>query len=283
MDRFQRKKTLLKELQEKNRAGGIVDRRFGENDPTMTPEERMLERFTREHQRTSKGAAFNLEDEDELTHYGQSLSKLDDFDNVGLGLDDEEEEDGGRIDKSTVQKSHFGGFEDGEDEDEDEDEVGIHAMWNCVRADSRPARAKEVEGRSYVGGDSKEQDAQGEASSSRAPRVPSLTPTFTATTTSATRGGRESAARTRSRARLHPFPSLRPRPLRLRIHIKGTCTVGPRRDRATCYPRSSQRPTDGPGPGVRPVCPRTCLRAARKAEGPDEDGGGDRARGEGGA
>jgi nucleolar protein 14 len=88
----QRKKTLLKEFQEKDRAGGIVDRRFGENDPSMSLEDRMLERFTRERQRASKGAAFNLEDEDELTHYGQSLSKLDDFDNVGLGMDDDDEE-----------------------------------------------------------------------------------------------------------------------------------------------------------------------------------------------
>ena len=61
----------------------------------MTPEERMLERFTRERQRTSRGVAFNLEDEGELTHYGQSLSKLDDFDNVGLNLDDEEEDERG--------------------------------------------------------------------------------------------------------------------------------------------------------------------------------------------
>ncbi|KAI0722728.1 Nop14-like protein [Earliella scabrosa] len=117
----QRKKTLLKEYEEKDRAGGILDRRFGENDPTMTPEERMLERFTRERQRTTKGAAFNLEDEDELTHYGQSLSKLDDFDNVGLGLDDDEE-DGGQMDKRTVEKSHFGGFGDEDDDEEDDDE-----------------------------------------------------------------------------------------------------------------------------------------------------------------
>lgn len=55
----------------------------------------MLERFTRERQRTSRGVAFNLEDEGELTHYGQSLSKLDDFDNVGLNLDDEEEDERG--------------------------------------------------------------------------------------------------------------------------------------------------------------------------------------------
>ena len=79
----------------------------------------MLERFTRERQRESKGALFNLEDGDELTHYGQSLSRLDDFDNVGLGLDDEDDEDGGQIDSRTVQKVHFGGFESEEDGDEE--------------------------------------------------------------------------------------------------------------------------------------------------------------------
>lgn len=51
----------------------------------------MLERFTKERQRTSRGVNFNLEDEDELTHYGQSLSTLDDFDGTGLVLDDEED------------------------------------------------------------------------------------------------------------------------------------------------------------------------------------------------
>lgn len=54
----------------------------------------MLERFTRERQRASKGDVFNLEDEEELTHYGQSLSKLDDFDNIGLDLEDEDEDRG---------------------------------------------------------------------------------------------------------------------------------------------------------------------------------------------
>jgi nucleolar protein 14 len=83
----------LKEWEEKNRAGGIVDRRFGENDPTMSLEERMLERFTRERQRASKSAAFNVEDEDELTHYGQSLSKLDDFDDVALRSEDDNDDE----------------------------------------------------------------------------------------------------------------------------------------------------------------------------------------------
>jgi nucleolar protein 14 len=57
----------------------------------MSLEERMLERFTLEGQRSSNAAVFSLEDEEELTHYGQSLSKFDDFDNVGiLGEEDEE-------------------------------------------------------------------------------------------------------------------------------------------------------------------------------------------------
>ncbi|KAF8305377.1 Nop14-like protein [Clavulina sp. PMI_390] len=89
-----RKKLLLPEYEKKNKVGGIIDRRFGESDLTLTPEERMLERFTRERQRTSRGVDFNLDDEveDELTHYGQSLSAVDDFDGAGLGLDDDDEE-----------------------------------------------------------------------------------------------------------------------------------------------------------------------------------------------
>ncbi|KAF7332673.1 hypothetical protein MKEN_00150200 [Mycena kentingensis (nom. inval.)] len=113
----QRKKTLLKEYEEKGRAGGILDRRFGENDPSMSVEERMLERFTRERQRASKGVAFNLEDEDELTHYGQSLSKLDDFDGAGLRMDEDEEEDEEAPHKMDV-AAHFKGFSDDEDEPE---------------------------------------------------------------------------------------------------------------------------------------------------------------------
>ena len=60
----------------------------------MSLEERMLERFTRERQRASKAVVFNLQEEEELTHYGRSLSKLDDFDEAGLGMDQDEEEEG---------------------------------------------------------------------------------------------------------------------------------------------------------------------------------------------
>jgi nucleolar protein 14 len=85
----------LKEFQDRGRVGGVVDKRFGENDPSLSLEERMLERFTKERQRASKGTIFNLEGEEQLTHYGQSLSNLDDFDDVGLPMDEDEDDEQG--------------------------------------------------------------------------------------------------------------------------------------------------------------------------------------------
>ena len=71
-----RVQTLLPELSRRHKSGGIVDRRIGENDPRLAPEERMLQRFTRAANRSKKKSAFNLEDaeEEQLTHMGQALS-----------------------------------------------------------------------------------------------------------------------------------------------------------------------------------------------------------------
>ncbi|KAG0279373.1 nucleolar complex protein 14 [Linnemannia exigua] len=108
-----RRKTLLQELQKKNKAGGVVDKRFGEDNPNMTPEEKMLERFTREKQSRAKGGAmFNLEEESDLTHYGQSLAGLDDFDEEGLGYSDDDDDNRGAIGGDIVSHSHFGGFDE---------------------------------------------------------------------------------------------------------------------------------------------------------------------------
>ncbi|KAF9930670.1 nucleolar complex protein 14 [Linnemannia zychae] len=114
-----RRKTLLQELQRKNKAGGMIDKRFGENNPNMTPEEKMLERFTREKQSRAKGGAmFNLEEESDLTHYGQSLAGLDDFDEDGLGYSDDDDDNRGAIGSETVSRSHFGGFDEAPAPDE---------------------------------------------------------------------------------------------------------------------------------------------------------------------
>ncbi|KAI9447922.1 nucleolar protein 14 [Lactarius indigo] len=145
-----RKKTLLKEFEEKGRAGGIIDRRFGENDPTLTPEERMLERFTRERQRASNGA-FNLEDDVDLTHYGQSLSKLDDFDDVGLRLDSDEEDAkvSGQIDGDIVKGSHFGGFgsesEDGSEIEHPKSKAEVMAEVIAKSKEHKALRQKQQE------------------------------------------------------------------------------------------------------------------------------------------
>ncbi|KAI9289340.1 nucleolar protein 14 [Umbelopsis sp. AD052] len=111
-----RKKTLLKEMKNKGKAGGIMDKRFGEENPNLTPEEKMLERFTKEKQKQTRSTSlFNLDDDEEnLTHYGQSLANMDDFDEADLELSDSE--DRGIIDPNTVSRSHFGGF--GEDEED---------------------------------------------------------------------------------------------------------------------------------------------------------------------
>ena len=93
-----RRGTLLLELRRRNKVGGIIDRRFGENDPTMAPEERMLQRFTKQKNADSM---FNLEDDEEdetLTHLGRALdwnsngAKIrEDFDEADLALVDEED------------------------------------------------------------------------------------------------------------------------------------------------------------------------------------------------
>lgn len=79
-------------MQRRNKVGGILDRRFGENDPTMAPEDKMLERFAREKQRShKKGSLFDLEDDvpmEDLTHMGKALEfKNDDFEEDDLELD----------------------------------------------------------------------------------------------------------------------------------------------------------------------------------------------------
>ncbi|KAJ9615648.1 nucleolar complex protein 14 [Cladophialophora chaetospira] len=96
-----RRETLLKEMQSRNKVGGMLDRRFGQDDPTMTPEQKAAERFARQNERKlKKNSMFNLEDDSEeemtLTHGGRSLdfgeTTKDDFDDEDV--DDAEDADG---------------------------------------------------------------------------------------------------------------------------------------------------------------------------------------------
>lgn len=120
-----RRRQLLPEMQRRNKVGGVLDRRIGESDPTLTPEERALQRFTREKQK-NRGSLFDLEeadDEDGLTHGGQALDfdgilkPKDDFDaddisGSDLGSGDEREDRPLKRRRSSV-----GSDEDGEEGD----------------------------------------------------------------------------------------------------------------------------------------------------------------------
>jgi nucleolar protein 14 len=91
----------------------------------------MLERYTRERQRgQGKKGLFNLEEGDDLddleegnvlgglTHGGRSVMDLPGDDFMLQGLDDEDDPEEKTIDRRTVQKTHFGGFQEPEEEEE---------------------------------------------------------------------------------------------------------------------------------------------------------------------
>lgn len=107
-----RKKTLLVEYQANKKANTFKDRRFGEGDPSLSLEERMLMRFQKERQRKARRSSaglFNLDqpdfqdDDDEdgggllLTHKGRAIGEDDFFGGggeAGFGSSDEEDERG---------------------------------------------------------------------------------------------------------------------------------------------------------------------------------------------
>lgn len=122
-----RRKTLLPEMNRKNKTGGILDRRIGENDPTMSLDDRMMARFEREQLRKRGGNVFDLEDGDEeveLTHGGQTLRFDDeigeeDYDAASISGSDSEGEDGFLKKKRRREED---GEVDGEAEDEEQPE-----------------------------------------------------------------------------------------------------------------------------------------------------------------
>uniref|UniRef100_A0A3Q3K7X5 NOP14 nucleolar protein homolog (yeast) n=1 Tax=Monopterus albus TaxID=43700 RepID=A0A3Q3K7X5_MONAL len=78
-----RKETLLKEYKQKNKSNKFIDRRFGEYDTKMAPDDKILQRFAMERQRVhDKKDVYNLNEEEELTHYGQSLAEIEKFNDI---------------------------------------------------------------------------------------------------------------------------------------------------------------------------------------------------------
>ncbi|KAM9329256.1 nucleolar protein 14 [Gastrophryne carolinensis] len=102
-----RKETLLREYQRKGKSGMFMDKRFGEYDSKLTPEEKMMKRFALERQRNlQKKTVYNLNEGEELTHYGQSLAELEKMNDV-VDSDSDNDERGALSAELTA--SHFGG------------------------------------------------------------------------------------------------------------------------------------------------------------------------------
>ncbi|KAG6040862.1 hypothetical protein E4U41_006834 [Claviceps citrina] len=156
MGEERRRETLLVDMQRRNKVGGILDRRFGENDPTMAPEEKMLERFAREKQRShKKGSLFDLEDDvpmEGLTHMGKTLDfKDDDFqeDDLELGYDS----DGSVRERQRLKRLRslaLAGDEEGSENDEPEKKKTKKEVMEEVIAKSKMHKyerqaAKEVD------------------------------------------------------------------------------------------------------------------------------------------
>ncbi|KAK4128807.1 Nop14-like protein [Parathielavia appendiculata] len=127
MGEERRRQTLLVEMQRRNKVGGLIDRRFGEDDANLSLEDKMIERYTREQQRAhKKSSMFDLEDDEPmggLTHMGRPLFDgdedeapvKDDFD--GEELPSGDESDSSRAERRRLKRQRLEGAA-GEQEEE---------------------------------------------------------------------------------------------------------------------------------------------------------------------
>uniref|UniRef100_A0ACB8E667 Nucleolar complex protein 14 n=1 Tax=Sphaerodactylus townsendi TaxID=933632 RepID=A0ACB8E667_9SAUR len=102
-----RTQTLLKEYKEKDKSSVFKDKRIGEYDTRISPEEKMTKRFALEQQKShEKKNVYNLNEEEELTHYGQSLADIEKLNDVVES--DSDTEEAGML-SAELTAAHFGG------------------------------------------------------------------------------------------------------------------------------------------------------------------------------
>uniref|UniRef100_A0A8C4FFS4 NOP14 nucleolar protein n=1 Tax=Catagonus wagneri TaxID=51154 RepID=A0A8C4FFS4_9CETA len=102
-----RTQTLLKEYKERDKSNVFTDKRLGEYDSSLSPEEKMMKRFALEQQRQhEKKSIYNLNEDEELTHYGQSLADIEKH-NAIVDSDSDTEDRG--VLSAELTAAHFGG------------------------------------------------------------------------------------------------------------------------------------------------------------------------------
>lgn len=101
-----RKETLLQEYVLRNKSSAFMDKRIGEFDPAMNPDDKMAARLAQERKISQKKNVFSLNEEEELTHLGRSISDMATHDDPRS--DDEDLYD--KLGRDFADKTNFGGF-----------------------------------------------------------------------------------------------------------------------------------------------------------------------------
>lgn len=102
-----RAQTLLREYKDRDKANVFADKRLGEHSRGLSPEDKMLRRFALEQQRQhERKSVYNLNEDEELTHHGQSLADVEKL-NDAPDSDSDAEERGTLSAELTA--AHFGG------------------------------------------------------------------------------------------------------------------------------------------------------------------------------
>ncbi|XP_019382018.1 PREDICTED: nucleolar protein 14 [Gavialis gangeticus] len=102
-----RTQTLLKEYKEREKSNVFKDKRFAEYNSKISPEEKMMKRFALERQQNfGKKNIYNLNEDEELTHYGQSLADIEKLNDIVDS--DSDTEEGGAL-SAELTAAHFGG------------------------------------------------------------------------------------------------------------------------------------------------------------------------------
>lgn len=101
-----RKATLLQEYVSRNKSSTFMDKRIGEFDATMNPDDRMAARLAQERKISHKKNVFSLNEEEELTHLGKSINDMETHDDPRS--DDEDLYD--KVGRDFTEKTNFGGF-----------------------------------------------------------------------------------------------------------------------------------------------------------------------------
>ncbi|XP_055328852.1 nucleolar protein 14-like isoform X2 [Paramacrobiotus metropolitanus] len=111
-----RKKTLLREYRTHTKNNQLIDRRLGENDVSMSLEDKMMQRVMLERKRSAKSQknVFNLNndidsDEEDGTGFGQRLADVERLEEDDERLSDKGDEVDDILGEKFVTEHHFGG------------------------------------------------------------------------------------------------------------------------------------------------------------------------------